>query len=461
MENALGSIAASTLGFITGNTKGAKLAYNAFQTYHNTNKKRKIMANGSRSRSRGRTGHPTPPATGRRGRSRSMSRSSSHSLVSSMRSNPFSVRNKVMNVRSGDAKQGGHTISGKRVTKLKKKDKHVRISRQFKKKVDAALIKSSPSGYYQERYYNKFKPADFQQVIADLGGGTFNGEFGRAGGTLFFFDPTRVLDAASVLFNNKTPVGTNKLNSDANNFDIENFNCDVVRQWVEINIKNNSARNIEVKLWTWELKSPQLGSIDFGVEWINSFVSEVGVPLQDGKINQLNITPSVLGSSPALSPAMRNRFNIEEKIILLEPGKYFKHTVQGPRKKYEYPKFAQTAAGFVNAQKGIKGVCMGISVDNTSTTLFGAGNAGRVTDITATDGFGILTETIYNYVIKVPDQAGFTYPAAFAGSTMQTLKQKRIGPYAIKIWNDPGAAAVGTVTEIPDENPQNQGTTGI
>jgi len=461
MENAIGSAAATALGFITGNSRGAKLAYNAFQTYHNTNKKRKLMANG-RSTSRGRSKQPTPPSSRKRRRSNTMSRSSSRSLVSSMRSNPFVSNRKVTAISGSDAKQSGHVISGKRVTKLRKTQKKVKITRQFKKKVDAALSKISPNGYYQERFYNKFKPVDFRQTVADLGGGTWNGEFGTSSGTLFYFDPVRVLDAASVLFNAKTPIANKGLN-DINNFDAENFSCEVVRQWVEINLKNNSARNIEVKLWTWELKAPSLTS-NFGVEWGNIYINEAGVvgpPVQDGKINVLSIGADTLGANPQLSPAMRNRFNIEEKIILLEPGKYFKHTVQGPRKLYEFPKFATSVAGFLNAQKGVKGVCMAISVDNTSATTWGAGYSGRITDITSTDGFGILTETIYNYVIKVPDQAGFTYGPAFAAGTMQTLKQKRHGPYAVKVWNDPGAAVVGSVAEVPDENPQNQGAVGV
>lgn len=385
---------------------------------------------------------------------------SSSRRSSSASSNPFvaSMGPRTSNVRNfGDAQQAGFKRSGPKTTKLRKGQKKVKITRQFKKKVDAALSKLSPSGYYQERFYNKFKPVDFRQTVQDIGGGNYNGEFGTTNGTLHMFDPIRVLDCASVLFNDKVPIA-NKSLGDPGNFDAQSFSVDVLRQWVEINIKNNSARNIEVKIWTWELKKPQVGSnVNFGAEWINSFTREA-TPT-DGKINQLGMAVDVIGVSPLLSPAMRERFSIEEKIILLEAGKYFKHTVQGPRKLYNFPAFGQ-ATGFNNAQKGNKGVHMAIMVDNSSTTTFGNNNSHRVTDIAPNDGFGILTETIYNYVIRLPEQAGFKYPAAYPGGLMQTLKQRRHGPYAIKIWNDPGTQP-GTVTEIPDENPQNQGTTGI
>lgn len=464
MEDLIGRASAATLGFISGNSRGAYLADKAFRTYR---QKTKQMANGrsrstSSSVSRGRRSTPITPVSNPRKRSRSTVSLGSSSSRSTMRGNPFTVSNKLTNaVHSGDAKQGGFKISGPRTSKAKKKDKVVKITRNFKKKVDAALTKSNPTGYYQERYYQKFKPEDFRQVIADLGGGNYLGQFGLSNSTLHFFDPIRVIDAASVLFNNKAPVGTNKTLADANNFDPLSFECEVTRQWVEINIKNNSARNIEVRLWTWELKKPQVNNgsaANFGTEWIASFAREASAT--DGKINQLSIGADTIGASPSMSPAMRERFAIEEKIILLEAGKYFKHTIQGPRKKYNFPSFG-LASGFNNAQKGNKGVCMAIMVDNTSTSTFGAGNSGRVTDIAAADGFGILTETIYNYVIKVPDQAGFQYPASTALGTMQTLKQKRHGPYAIQIWNNPGAATIGPVTEVPDEAPLNQGAVGV
>lgn len=362
-------------------------------------------------------------------------------------------------LHSGDAKQSGHVISGPRVTKHVKGRKRVKVSRKFKSQVNAVLEKKSNAGYYQERYYYKCTPIDNRQNVYDLGQGNYNGETGASGslGSWPFFDPCRVLCAASVLFNNKTPQG-NKAIGDANNFDYRSFSCDVERQWVEINIKNNSARNIEVKLWTWELRKPYMSSAAaFSTEWANSFVTEATAT--DGKINAITIDPSVIGASPSLSPSMRERFKIEEKIILLEAGKYFKHVVQGPRKTYNFPSYG-IATSFNNMQGGNKGVCMAICVDNTSTTLAGANNAGRVTDIAGASAFGILTETIYNYVIRVPEQAGFAYPASTAAGVMQTLKQRKMKPYAIKIWNQL-PDTVGTVVEIPDENPQNQGSTGI
>jgi len=452
MENVIGSLAASTLGFIAGNSRGSYAGYKAFQTYH---KNKKQMAPTKRKA----VTQLTTPAKSRRTSvsSRASSRRSSL-LSSSTRSlaGPY-VSHRAM---PGDAKQGGFKRSGPKTTKLKKKDKKVRITRSFKKKVDAALSKLSPSGYYQERFYNKFKPVDCRQKVQDIGGGTYNGEFGTTGSRLYFFDPIRVLDVASVLYNNKTPIA-NKGLSDTGNFDSTSFSVEVIKQWVEINIKNNSARNMEIKLWTWELKKPSLLA-DFGAEWGSALARDASPT--DGKINQIGVTADVIGVSPMLCPSMRERFKIEEKIILLEPGKYFKHTIQGPRKMYNFPSFQYNGSGtssFLNSQAGIKGCHMSITVDNTSTSVIGPGISHRVTDIVDLDGYGILTETIYNYVLRLPEQAGFKLASAVVGS-QQPISSRRQTPYVIKIWNDISAAPTpGTVTEVPDENPQNQAVQGV
>jgi len=370
------------------------------------------------------------------------------------------------NTSNGSVIQRGATRSGRRVSKTTGRKK-IKVPKRLRKQVKEVLKSSSPSGYYQERFYEKFTPVSVQQLVVDLGGGNFNGEFGTADARLWFFDPARVINVASTLFNGKVPVAnkTSSAVSSANLFDRSNIQIDVLRQWVEFNIKNNSARSIEVKLWTWELKKPGATAADaaqslgdFATEWANSFASETlrtisgSVAASTTGLNTLAITPNVIGTSPGMSHAMRDKYSIEEKIIMLEPGRTYKHQVQGPRKVYDFGKFNQGAT-FINGIKGIKGLCMGISVDNTSTSTFGAGNSHRITNMENADPYGILVETIYNYVIRMPEQTGFKVGAALAVGDNVPMNYRRDKPYAVKIWNQPGSAEIGTVSEVNEENP--------
>lgn len=346
-------------------------------------------------------------------------------------------------------------IQGKRVAKKRRGAKRVKVSRSLRKKIKQTLRLSSPSGYYTERYFNKYKPTDFFQNIVDLGSGWTVTENGSSGGVTMFFDPVRVLDAASVLFNNKAPIGNKDL-LDPKLFSATMFNVDVIKQWVKLDMKNNTARTLTLKLWTWEIKNMQETNQQFSAEWFGAASKDASVA--DGKLNVLSATPSDIGMTPLLHPRMRHLYNIEEKDVVIEPGKSYVHLVQGPSRVYDYAKFWKNAGSFNNFQKGNKGVCMALFPDVVSTGTGGAGVAQRYTDITASDPYGLLVETTYSYVIRLPDQTGFQITGGAAG-TEQPLYKRRNGPFAVKIWNQ--VAQVGTVFDVEDENPQAPATSGV
>lgn len=363
----------------------------------------------------------------------------------------------------GDNVQRGSKRSGPKVSsKVKRSKKRQKVSKKLKAQVEQILTNKTPSGYYQERFYYRYTPGNDSQAVYNLGQG-FGTETGQANGVYHFFDPTRVLDAASCLYNDKAPTAVKGL-TDPRSFAYKNIKINVLRQWVQFEMKNLTARRIQMKLYTWELKNDvretaTVGGIgDFADIWSASFTDDAIAVGNDGRLNIAGAGRTTIGASPQFSPQMKRQFKMEEKIINIEAGKTVYHMVQGPRRDYDFSKFWERSL-FVNDIKGIKGCCLCLIPDTIAASLGGIGQTNRSTNMVAADPFGICVETIYNYVIQMPEQAGFALPTAVVNTPIQ-LKQRRDAPYCIKKWNNipPGA---GTGVEIDDENPQNQATVGI
>jgi len=444
MRDIVGYSAAGALGYITGNLPGALVAGKLYGKFRKRKNLPKDMA-------------PT------RSRITKKRKDKSNKWTIKKKKEPEMFnRGKVVSAgSSNEVMTKGYDKSGKNTKKSGGK-KELKVSNKFVKSVKKALTVTAPNGYYTERFYNKYKPIDFNQFVIDTGTGWSAGQTGlSAGGIASFFDPFKVLDAASVLFNGKVANGL-KDNTNPNLFPAQSFVIDVQKQWVRQEYKNNTARRLTLKLWTWELKH-SVALPNFSTFWEEMLTKDSTLP--DGRLNVLSNTRETLGQSPMFNPGVKKYFKIMEEDISLEPGKTYVHYVQGPAKKYDYSKFWNSSIGFLNQQKGNKGVCMALSLDVTSTSTGGAGVAQRYTDIVAADAFGLLVETQYNYVLSVPDQTGFrlTFTIPAVGPTTidnQTPLMKRRGnPYACVNWNQIGQA--GTVVDIEDENPQAQAVNGL
>jgi len=439
MRDIVGYSSAGALGYITGNLPGALVAGKLYGKFGSRSNLPKDMA-------------PTP------GKDTKKRKSDSQSGITKKTKRKAMVMNKSA-ATSNEVATRGYAKSGKNTKKSGGK-KDIKVSNKFVKSVKKALTVTAPNGYYTERFYNKYKPIDFNQNVADMGTGFSAGQTGLSDGIVSFFDPFKVLDAASVLFNGKVANGV-KDNANANLFPAQSFVIDVQKQWVRQEYKNNTARRLTLKLWTWEAKSSvALGN--FAAFWESQLTKDAA--LADGRLNVLANTTATLGQSPMFNPGVKKYFKIMEEDISLEPGKTYVHYVQGPAKRYDYSKFWNSSVGFLNQQKGNKGVCMALMLDVTSTSTGGAGVAQRYTDIVGADAFGLLVETQYNYVLSVPDQTGFrlTFTVPVGGATIdaQTPLMKRRGnPYACVNWNT--VSQSGTIVDIEDENPQAQAVNGL
>ncbi|QDJ95256.1 capsid protein [Capybara virus 25_cap1_1914] len=409
-----------------------------------------------------------------RPRSRSNSTASTVSWPSSILKRGGPSYNNV-NATGGTAAQKAFSRSGRKISKRNRGKKRIKVGRKFRKKVKESLRYLAPSGYAQETFYNIYRPGDKSQGVFDLGTG-FQVTSGLIWGAsqedsgaqiACFFDAAKVMDAASILFNNAplTPI-KRYINATAlsNLFDARQTQIDVLKQWVQFEIKNNTGRRLKLKFWVWELKNntdSQKIDRNFRDEWAHRLNNELTPPGGAGQTgNKLNVASAninTIGMSPLISPGMQSIYNVEEIIIDLEPGRVFYKNIQGPSKMYDFSKMWQAERGFTDdfsvLCKGTKGMCMCVIPDMvTDTPGSGSPSVGRLTNLPSTSGFGVLVATTYNYVIRMPEQTGFTYLST-TGGTQQMNNARRDHPYSVQQWHTVGPNS-NNLNEVNDENPQ-------
>lgn len=379
-----------------------------------------------------------------------------------------------------DNYQTAHLRSGRKVSSKAKGRKTLKLSKKFKKAVKQVIRNFTPKGYYTERYYGRYTPGNMENRIYDLGLGWNDAEGGyttvNGVSSAMFFDPVKVLDAASVLFHGKSPSGKKAIVDGM--FDEDYAEVDVLRQWVRMEFKNNTSRDLVMKLYTWQLRNDtKLKDGDFSAEWAAAASSESFslVPNnQNGNLNRASAPITEIGMNPNFSNSIRKRFSIEEKEVRLEAGKSFVHLVQGPSMLYNYSSFK--AEGVFNGfQKMCKGVCMALSTDMTGTTqgvtpeqapvlTSNTGHQHRWTKLPSVPNseinhpYGILVETTYNYVIRMPEQSGLKVQSNVPG-TNQILDNRLSHPYCVKTWNKIDLSA--GIFDKTDEDPSLGVTFGV
>lgn len=453
-----GRVAADTLGFIGGNLPGALIADTVYSNTYQKKNQSVSMAGRRRRRS---VGSSNPLAGPPRQRRR-------NSFMARAWSNPANwtrVARPRARVPRPKAALGNNVQAGRgpnKIAKRRKGPKTIKVSKRLKKAIKQTIRNFSPKGFYSERFFKRYIPVQFNQTVCNLGEGCFAGETafskGLSGsGSIMFFDPLKILDAASVLYKGKAFTGVKDI-TNPGQFDVKTFMADVMRQWVQINIKNNTARVITLKLWTWNLKgNKEIGSTggnqNFTDEWTNAALAEGSSSAGLGKVNVQSVGITEIGMTPQLSPAMKRKFSMEEKIVELEPGKTFLHYVQGPSMMYEFAKYLDSGI-FNNYQNMCKGVCLAFYTDLIAGSTQPAGETQRLTGIADPTGAGLLVETVYNYVIRLPEQTGFilTTPVTTTPGNLDIANTRRLSSvYAIKTWDK--VALNGTPMDLEDEDP--------
>lgn len=427
----IGALSAATLGYITNDIKGAKLAYNSYRNF------RKQMAPVTRGRKSDRS--DTPPYTPNK--KRKVTSAASYRSRSATRSvsrpRKSTVQFQGTNIQTAGRRRGKATVSKKGVKR------RVKVSGKFKRKVIQALSANAATGRLTETSYVLSKPADNAQTVLDLGHSVDN--------KISMFSPAYVQYVASVLYNNATTTQT-PLSSTANFFSNRTFKCMVKNQRVTYNFKNNTARTMFLKLYLCSPKSKQSGNGYAASEyWTNSMFSDaqgfIGTT-QGNKVNISNSTINTLWTTPRTSSKWNNMYQTEVTTVTLEAGKIYTYTVDGPNDKmYDLTKYWTDGVQFDNIQKMVKQLICVWHLDVVNTT---GATVGRFTDILPGDTHGLLIEQILHTSIEVPEQAGFAIGAALpAINTMQPINQKK-DAYAFISYVVPQS---GPVAMVDDENP--------
>lgn len=409
MEDLIGDSSAMALGYIMGDVKGAYTAHKLYGKYKKMygDKKRKYSSDSTGSATSGRTRkfntnrsvmferRPSTSSTISAGSARSSSRRSSVSLRSSR--SDRSVASRGSNFSA--AKKGK-----KRVKSLHKGtgNKKVKVSKKLRAKVKKVIEGNDPKGYYQSVNTGILsKPGDSYQSVSVVGAQTFDTFNG------LFFSPTQINNAASILWNRKTPNWGSSTNyNDSSNFNWNNARINVIKQWATIKMKNNSQRNYSVAIWTCVNKVKRV-AVDPLTEWQSAITEDIAA-----NVSQAPMTSSILYNTPYLSKSWSNNWSAEVKKIFLKPGEEYVHTISGPSKLYDFRKYWAGSTAYTML-KGDVGLMMISQLDLCGCATSGYGRAAEA----GGQGYGVVYETNYYCKLEVPEQAGIAWLTTPTGVT--------------------------------------------
>jgi len=425
----LGAAAGSTLGYIAGGARGAYIGYQLGRNFPNNRR----MQTPRTSPNRRRSGRRTPSRSTSRGRSRQRrasvaSRSSTISSLPSYRTRSSSSMRSRSTVRSAHTAGGSGAGNGDNVNTIRtagatgrvkksvtfKKPKKIVVSRKFRAQVNKALLPNAAVGRFRETDMQAI-----QKLSSAQGGQQAAFEIGTEGGAGIlwsYFSPGEVINAASVLFNEKVNTRNSKLTTTlglpdfgTNSFDPRILKVEVISSNARICFKNNQTRTIIMQLYECSPKSRQ-NIINFGgplTQW-NNFLGNEASGAQPAIINLGNVTQNTLYESPMESKPFRHNWNIEKHDIIMEPGQTYDHYMVGPTGMYDFQKFwksdsSGTADEFQNIQPSKTRFLFATYRNDLVNT--GVNEYGRLGDVTSG---GLLIETTKRFVIKAPEQTGGT-----------------------------------------------------
>lgn len=275
-----------------------------------------------------------------------------------------------------------------------------------------------------------------------------------------FFSPLKILDAASVLWNDKAinknyAIQAGNLNTVVNettgapiiegtaiNPQIKGIKIHVDNCYVKFKMKNNSQRTMAISIYNCVPKikfpvSTPLTAFEDATTINADGANSAYISAETDGYTQLQ-TSEALVANPAMEPNMlpgfRQAYKYEKVIIRIAPGETITHSVQGP-KSYDLD-FRKLYDGGVNMQgKAYKGTTMFTMMSIQPDLVYTTGSAGPVgaagrsghygAGFSATnslaDPISIEWEEVYR--LSIPEVVGFKTADAVAGR-MQLLNKK-------------------------------------
>jgi len=341
-----------------------------------------------------------------------------------------------------------HTKYVKRVA-FKKKPV-VKVSRKLKAKIEKIVDKGHAHGLYKEFYYGTVhNNVDNGQITKSLLDFTTDGVKG------IHFDPVRVLNAASILWNGKTDVVDIKQPTPGpslKNFETTNGLNILARDLhTRVTLRNNSQRVYICKVYECAPKSV----VDTGQTAIQFWTSALTQENGATNVNPLNNSIFELYMYPQICKAFNQQFATQVTNVTIEPGQSYVYYMRGPQNfVYDYTKFYQDG-NFSNLQKMCRHlfiVAHNDLVGFTDTGIIG-GAAPGVARLNESDlgfrGAGLLVEVENVYKLGMPRKAGGISQVA---GTNQTLEYAH-DVHAQRTHPDVNLTPTSLPIRVDEENP--------
>lgn len=411
VKDFIGYASAATLGYITGDVRGAKAAIKLYKNFNNMPahrgaRKVRVVVNPYHSPT------PTPKKQRRKlsihsipsSSSSGSRRSSVISMLSSRRSSASSVRSKRTSDRSLESRGSivSRSRTKKRVKALHKRVKRVKVSFKLRKKINKVLEGKMPKGYYQETYLGTFSTTvNNGQESAVIKGPTVDGVQGE------FFSPTQIQNAASILWNRKTPTASYNF-ADAGSFNPNNVKINVVKQWATIKYRNNTERIYYLNIYACRRKisEPSTTAQTSETDWKQAMQIE-----GTSNVNVNTITNATLYATPFITKSMSDKYDIECTKVIMAPGEEYTYTITGPSRMYDFRKFYFGNAPYPFNKKMNVNV-FHVAYNDLISTSTGTANVGRIGNNDAAAGYSIIYEVNMYYKLEMPEQTGITWATA-------------------------------------------------
>ncbi|QGH72656.1 MAG: putative capsid protein [CRESS virus sp. ctczB4] len=417
---------------------------------------------------------------------------------------------------------GKSSVSVKGKIKVSSRTKKVRVSKSLREKVQKVIKGSMPQGVYRFCHQGFIglkltdSTASVENVMTsgdDIGGTvevsrgvpallnskqwyygycTFQNtattvQFFQPAGLFEYFTPTKILNAASVLFNRKAMpaegdvLNTNNMLVSTNNTGTsqrpQKYKLHINNAYVNLSFKNCAARVMIVDFYVCTLKQKTL--VPAGLQFITEAIvtdaetitgGSSGMPVYKARDTvdreeQINYSLTSLMFDPAMSPTFRARFKYEKITMTIQPGETLTKMIQGPRNyDLDYSKIVNTNAGAPDSNllyKPTTVVCFAsvrpdaqylIGGINDNATLGGSASVikGQLNVIACP--ISIQQEQVYS--LSMPDVTGFQYQAIQTVGEPQVLNS-RFNQTRIYLNDRRIAAGQGTTSyaAVNEENP--------
>lgn len=332
-------------------------------------------------------------------------------------------------------------VSGKDVKLRKNQRGKIHVSSVFKKMVKKAMEEEQSEGTFTD-YASGYIPClgvDNQQgstPFLTVG----DGSLGYGNQNLELFSPLRLLDAASVLFNQKVRI--NNYTGVLLNFQFDQLKLDVDYTSAVFTVRNNTQCNRHISFYECIPKSHS--ATNAYNDWINFLAQEATDGINLGTVSQ-QTTVNSIGATPGITKKFATKWKSSVREILLGPGQMTEFVVMGPKNfTYDYSKFYINTAT-TEWPRGIGKSCFFISRPVEPTPM--------------TTGTGPSSVVGYNNQIANPTSGQYPYGIAVVVRYVYKMMAPELTPvanrktYVYSYYNYLQTILNGNTSRIDEENP--------